>query len=102
MGATATEQAARNEAVRVVERQNTALASGRGALWSPTIRRAIIAGMPLSATAQRTIDIRTIDRHLSRRSAVSYRDALFVAAQPIPMITELHLLPSAARSGSIG
>jgi hypothetical protein len=32
--------------MRVVERWNAALAAGRGALWSPTIRAALIAGMP--------------------------------------------------------
>jgi hypothetical protein len=33
-------------AVRVVERWNLALAASIGALWSPTIRAAIMAGMP--------------------------------------------------------
>jgi len=33
----AAQLAARDEAVRVVERWNIALAAGRGALWSPTI-----------------------------------------------------------------
>ena len=38
MRAKAAKQAAHDEAVRVVERWNAALASGRGALWSPAIR----------------------------------------------------------------
>jgi hypothetical protein len=42
----AAKQAAHDEAVRVVERWNAALAAGRGALWSPTIRCAVLAGMP--------------------------------------------------------
>jgi hypothetical protein len=42
----AAEQVSRDEAMRVVERWNAALAAGRGALWSPTIRCAVIAGMP--------------------------------------------------------
>jgi len=44
MRAHAAEKAARDEAVRVIERWNTALSAGRGALWSPTIRCAVLAG----------------------------------------------------------
>jgi hypothetical protein len=53
----------------VVERWNAALAAGRGALWSPTIRAAVTAGTPwldMYCPGRRTtrpIDIRTIDRH---------------------------------------
>ena len=53
----------------VVERWNAALAAGRGALWSPTIRCAVIAGTPWlevycpGCRTSRAIDIRTIDRH---------------------------------------
>jgi len=36
----AAEKAAHDEAARVVERWNAALAAGRGTLWSPTIRAA--------------------------------------------------------------
>jgi hypothetical protein len=39
-------KAAQAEAQRVVERWNAALAAGKGALWSPTIRAAIAAGTP--------------------------------------------------------
>ncbi len=62
-------EAARKEAVHVVERWNAALAAGRGALWSPTIRCAVTAGMPWldvycrGCRTSRAIDIRTIDRH---------------------------------------
>jgi hypothetical protein len=42
----AAERVAHDEAVRVVERWNAALSAGRGTLWSPTIRAAVIAGMP--------------------------------------------------------
>jgi hypothetical protein len=44
--ARAAEQGTHEEAARVVERWNAALAAGRGALWSPTIHCAVIAGMP--------------------------------------------------------
>jgi hypothetical protein len=39
----AADKAARDEAVRVVERWNVAIAVGRDALWSPTIRAALLA-----------------------------------------------------------
>jgi hypothetical protein len=42
----AAEEAARKEAQQIVERWNRALAAGRGELWSPTIRAAVLAGMP--------------------------------------------------------
>src|ERR1700730_5196383 len=46
MRARAAEKAAHDDAVRVVERWNAAVAAGRGALWSPTTRCALIAGTP--------------------------------------------------------
>jgi hypothetical protein len=69
MRARAAEKAGRDEAVAVVERWNAALAAGRGALWSPTIRAALLAGTPWldvycpGCGTSRAIDIRTIDRH---------------------------------------
>lgn len=39
-------RAARGEAVRVVEGWNKAIAAGRDIWWSPTIRAAIVSGMP--------------------------------------------------------
>lgn len=65
----AEQKAAREEAQRVIERWNGALAAGRGALWSPTIRAALMAGTPWldvfcpGCQTSRAIDIRTIDRH---------------------------------------
>jgi hypothetical protein len=50
--ARAADEAVRDEAVRVIERWNAALAAGQGALWSPTIRCAVIAGTPWLASAQ--------------------------------------------------
>src|ERR1700730_17449772 len=69
MRARAAEKAARDEAVAVVERWNAALAAGRGALWSPTIRAALLAGTPWldvhcpGCRTSRAIDIRKLDRH---------------------------------------
>ena len=59
-----------DEARRVVELWNGALATGKGVWWwSPTIRAAVVAGMPWmdvycpGCRTSRAIDIRTIDRH---------------------------------------
>ncbi|HXL84785.1 MAG TPA: hypothetical protein VN989_11800, partial [Casimicrobiaceae bacterium] len=42
----AADQAARDDAARVIERWNRALATGRDMWWSPTIRAALVAGTP--------------------------------------------------------
>jgi hypothetical protein len=76
--ARAAEQVSRDEAVRVVERWNAALAAGRGALWSPTIRCAVIAGMPWldvhcpGCRSSRAIDIRTIGKELFDESTMQF------------------------------
>ena len=108
MRARAAEKAAGDEAVRVVERWNAELAAGRGALWSPTIRCAVMAGMPWldvycpGCRTSRGIDIRTIDRHplasvgslvLGLRCSWC-REA---GNAPMPVLTGLHALPPAAR-----
>jgi hypothetical protein len=73
----AAEKAARKEALQIVERWNDALAAGRGELWSPTIRAAVLAGMPWldvycpGCGTGRALDIRTLDRHRWRRWAAS-------------------------------
>jgi hypothetical protein len=65
----AAEEAARKEALQIVERWNHALAAGRDELWSPTIRAAVLAGMPWldvyrpGCRTGRALDIRTLDRH---------------------------------------
>jgi hypothetical protein len=96
----------RDEAVRVVERWNAALAAGRGALWSPTIRCAVIAGMPWldvhcpGCRSSRAIDIRMIDRHplASVGSLVlGLRCSWCPGSAPMPRITGLHALPPAVR-----
>jgi hypothetical protein len=65
----AAEKAARDEAVRVVERWKAEVASGSLILWSPTIQAAILGGTPWldvycpGCKTISTIDIRKIDRH---------------------------------------
>jgi hypothetical protein len=105
MRAPAAEKAARDEAVGVVERWNAATAAGRGVLWSPTIRTAIMAGMPWlnvycpGCRTSRAIDIRTVDRHplatigslvLGLRCSWCYDSA------PMRVLTGLHAFPPAA------
>jgi len=69
LGRAATEKAARESAERVVIRWNNELAAGRDMWWSPTIRAAVIAGMPWldvhcpGCRTSRALDIRTVDRH---------------------------------------
>src|SRR5215470_14602365 len=90
MRANASEQAARDDAVRVVHRWNGALASGRAALWSPTIRCDMLAGMPWldvycpSCKTSRAIEIRTLDRQASqRRQYPSYRRAALTSPRAL-------------------
>ena len=59
--------------VGVVDRWNTALAVGRGVLWSPTIRFAVLAvagralpQLPDKPSYRHSEDIRTVDRHPAR------------------------------------
>ena len=97
-------EAARADALAVVERWNAALATGRGALWSPTIRAAVIAGTPWldvycpGCRTSRVIDIRTIDRHplASVGSLVlGLRCSWCPGSAPMPVITGLHACPPA-------
>jgi hypothetical protein len=63
------DRAAREEAEAVIDRWNRRLATGRGMLWSPTIRAALLAGTPWlevfcpGCGTSRAIDLRTLDRH---------------------------------------
>jgi len=106
MRAHAAEKAARDEAVHVIDRSNAALSAGRGALWSPTIRCAVVAGMPWldvycpGCRTSRAIDIRTVDRHplASVGSLViGLRCSLCPGLAPMPVITGLRASPPAAR-----
>jgi hypothetical protein len=108
LGAHAEEKAAREDARRVIERWNAALAAGRGTLWSPTIRAAVIAGMPWldvycpGCKTSRAIDIRTIDRHplASVGSLVlGLRCTWCGGCAPMPRIIGLHRLPPSIAEG---
>ena len=110
MRANAAEQAAHDDAVRVVDRWNGALASGRAALWSPTIRCAVLAGTPWldvycpGCKTSRAIDIRTLDRHplASVGSLVlGLRCSWCHGAAPMPVLTWLHGQPPAAQRSTL-
>ena len=104
--ARATEKAAHDDAGRVVAQWNIALAAGGGLLWSPTIRCAVMAGMPWldvwcpGCRTSRAIDVRTIDRHplASVGSLVlGLRCSWCPGSAPMPKIVGLHALPPAVR-----
>jgi hypothetical protein len=96
------DQAARDDAARVIERWNGALAAGRDIWWSPTIRAALVAGTPWlevycpGCQTIRALDIRTIDRHpmASIGSLVlGLRCSWCPGSAPMPRIIGLHALP---------
>ncbi len=98
----AEEKAAREEARRIVERWNRALTAGRGTLGSPTIRAALMAGMPWldlhcpGCQTSRAIDIRTIDHHplASVGSLVlGLRCTWCGSSAPMPRLAGLFALP---------
>src|ERR1700730_11298021 len=96
----AADQAARDEAMRVIERWSRDLIADMW--WSPTIRCAVIAGTPWlevycpGCRTSRAIDIRTIDRHplASVGSlALGLRCSWCLGSAPMPRIVGLHALP---------
>ena len=100
------EEAARLDAARVVERWNRSLAAGRGSLWSPTIKAAILAGTPWldvfcpgCRTSQAT-DVRTLDRHPLASAGglvLNLRCSLCPGSAPMPVLTGLHAAPPAPK-----
>jgi len=101
----AADRAKRDEAVRVVERWNTAIAAGEDIWWSPTIRAAIVAGMPWcdvhcpGCRTNRSFDLRTVDRHpLASVGAlvIGLRCAWCPGSAPMPKITGLYAAPLSA------
>ena len=97
-------EAARAEALAVIERWNAALSAGRGALWSPTIRAAVTAGTPWldvhcpGCGTSRTIGIRLVDGHplASVESLVlGLRCSWCPGSASMPVITGLHPCPPA-------
>jgi len=108
----AAEEAAREEAARVVERWNAVAAAGQGALWSPTISTAILANMPWldvfcpGCRTSRAIDLRTIDRHPQATVGslvLGLRCSWCPGSAPMPVLNGLHAFPPAAsQNESIG
>jgi hypothetical protein len=103
----AADEAARDEALRVIERWNRALGSGSDIWWSPTIRAALVAGTPWldvycpGCGTVRALDILTIDRHplASVGSLVlGLRCSWCPGSAPMPKIIGLHALPPAANA----
>src|ERR1700730_6837646 len=101
----AADQAARDDAVRVIERWNRALATGRDMWWSPTVRAALVAGTPWlevycpGCQTIRALDIRTIDRHplASIGSLVlGLRCSWCQGWAPMPRLVGLRALPPSA------
>jgi len=102
----AMEEAARREALQIVERWNHALAAGRGGLRSPTIGAAVLAGMPWldvycpGCRTGRALDIRTLDRHplASVGSLVlGLRCSWCRGSAPMPVLIGLYSVPPAAK-----
>ena len=94
-------EAAVAEARRVVVRWNEEIAGGRDMWWSPTIRAAIVAGMPWADVhcpgcgTIRALDIRTVDRHplASVGSLVlGLRCSWCPISAPMPRVVGLHAL----------
>jgi hypothetical protein len=107
----AADRAKREDAACVVEPWNKAIAAGRDMWWSPTIRAAIVAGMPWldiycpGCRTRRSLDLRTIDRHplASVGSLVlRLRCTWCSGAAPMPKITGLHAVVPRAGELSAG
>jgi hypothetical protein len=103
----AADKAARAEAEAVIQRWNDQLAIGRGILWSPTIRAALLAGTPWldvfcpGCGTSRAIDLRTIDRHPLASVGtlvLGLRCSWCPGSAPMPKLVGLFAFPPAARA----
>jgi len=106
----AADRAKRDEAARVEDRWNKAIGAGRDMWWSPTIRAAIVAGMPWAdvhcpgCRTSRGLNLRTIDRHplASVGSLVlGLRCTWCGGAAPMAKITGLYAMPPVPRAGDL-
>ncbi len=103
----AADKAARAEAEAVIQRWNDQLAIGRGILWSPTIRAALLADTPwldvfsLGCGTSRAIDLRTIDRHPLASVGtlvLGLRCSWCPGSAPMSKLLGLHALAPAGRA----
>jgi hypothetical protein len=101
------EGAARAEAKGVVERWNEQLVASRDILWSPTIRAALIAGMPWldvfcpGCETSRAIDLRKVDRHPLASVAtlvLGLQCSWCPESAPMPRLLGLRALPPATKT----
>jgi hypothetical protein len=105
----ADDKALRADAKAVVDRWNDQLAAGQGMLWSPTIRAALIAGMPWldvfcpGCGTSKAIDLRTVDRHPLASVGtlvLGLRCSWCPGSAPMPRLLGLSELPPARRAQS--
>jgi hypothetical protein len=105
----AADRAKREEAARVVERWNKAIAAGRDMWWSPTIRATIVGGTPW-------LDVYCPDAGQAGASTCGPSIATLASvgslvlglrctwcsgAAPMPKITGLHAVPPVPRAGEL-
>jgi hypothetical protein len=98
------DRAARDEADAVIQRWNDQLSRGRDMLWSPTIRAALLAGMPwldvfCPGCGSRAIDPRTLDRHPLASVGtlvLGLRCSWCPGSAPMPKLLGLFAFPPAA------
>jgi hypothetical protein len=103
------DDAARAEAKAVVERWNGQLVTRGDMLWSPTIRAALIAGMPWldvycpGCGTSHAIDLRKVDRHPLASVGtlvLGLRCSWCPGSAPMPKLLGLHALPPQAAAVS--
>ena len=103
----AADRAVRAEAKTVIQRWNDQLALGRGMLWSPTIRAALLAGTPWldvfcpGCGTSKAVDLRTVDRHPLASVGtlvLGLRCSWCPGSAPMPKLMGLFAVPPATRS----
>ena len=106
MAAMRADAATRERARWIVEQWNVELAGEALPLWSPSMRCAIVAGLPWleiycpGCGTTRAIDMRTVDRHQEASVAslvFGLRCSWCRGDAPMPRLLGLHALPPVAR-----